>query len=182
MNLSVSEQKNKIRRLHKNIRATLDIKNLSKIIMNKVLELPEFKKAENVCCYLPFGTETDTSLILNHAEKNILVPKISENEIFMTKYTPDNLQTGNFGISEPIDCFPVKLSKEDIIIVPALACDKNFYRIGYGKGYYDRYMKNTDAVKILPIPSKLLTDSLPHSEFDVQVDIIVTEKEVFKRT
>ena len=181
MNLSVEEQKNKIRQLHKKIRAALDIKNLSKIIIGKVVDLDEFKKAENIFCYISFGSETDTSEILSITGKNIFVPKISDNEMYMTKYTPQHIKYGKFGILEPEECCPVKPSVNDVIIVPALACDTDFHRIGYGKGFYDKYMKDSKAVKILPVPSKLIISRVPSGGFDVPVDIIVTEKNIYRR-
>lgn len=181
MNLLLNEQKNKIRTQNKATRATLDIKKLSIVIMDKVVALDEFKNSDAVFCYISFGNELDTSKILNFPNKRIFVPKVIGNEMYMTKYTPQNLRAGKFGIPEPAECTPVTPSKNDVIIVPALACDKKFFRLGYGKGFYDRFMKNSEAVKILPIPSVFVTDNIPHDENDIKTDIIVTENSVLKR-
>lgn len=181
MNLSITEQKNRIRLQHKIIRKSLNNHVLSGEIMKKLVGLSEFQNAVSVFCYISFGDELDTSGILNFPDKKIFVPKVIENEMYMTKYTPQNLKTGKFGITEPAECSPVTPSESDVIIVPALACDKNFYRIGYGKGFYDKFTKDTKAVKILPIPSVFVSENIPHDENDIKTDIIVTENFVLKR-
>jgi len=180
MDLSVTEQKHNLRCLNKEIRKALDIKSLSVSIIDRVFNTDEFKNAKSVFCYISFGHELDTSRILNYPDKNIFVPKIIGNEMLMTEYTPNDLEKSRFGILEPVNCSPVYPSIDDVIIVPALACDKNFYRIGYGGGFYDKFMKNSDALKILPVPSVFVKDDVPHDENDIRVDMIVTENFVLK--
>lgn len=175
------EIKNYIRTLNKKIRKSLDIDNLSNIIIKKLMDLPEFKNAESVFSYISFGSEINTSEILNRKDKKIFVPKIINDEMYMTEYTPDKLVKGKFGIYEPSECNFCLPEKNDVVICPALACDCNFYRLGYGKGYYDKFLSKCDCIKILPIPSALMCDDIGHGNFDVQMDIVLTEKAVFVR-
>lgn len=181
MSQSNNELKENIRIADKKIRESLDIKSLSTSIMQKVLDLQEFKSAKAVFVYISFGTELDTSLLLSQKGKKIFVPKIINDEMFMVEYTPNKLQKNKFGIFEPVENKFYTPNKTDVVICPALACDLNFYRLGYGKGYYDKFLSKYDCVKILPIPSKLVCDDIGHDKFDVPVDIIVTENGVFRR-
>lgn len=176
-----SEIKKNIRILHKKIRESLDIENLSRIIIRKLTDLPEFKNAESVFSYVSFGSEINTSEILKRTDKKIFVPKITNDEMCMTLYTPDSLIKGKFGICEPCECIPCFPQKNDVVICPALGCDYNFYRLGYGKGFYDRFLSKYECIKILPIPSCLICDDVGHDSFDVSMDIVLTEKAVFRR-
>jgi len=181
MNISIDEQKKIIREKCKTLWKNLNIKDLSKQIMNNLFSLDVFKNAESIFCYISFKNEIDTSQILDCEKKKIYVPKIDDNNMYMTEYMPQSLVKNKFGILEPKICNPVIPSKNDIIIVPALACDLNFFRIGYGKGYYDKYLKDKKVVKIIPLPSILIADNIPHDINDIPVDIIVTENSILKR-
>ena len=176
-----NEIKKNIRILHKKIRDSLDIENLSKIITEKLPDLPEFQNSESVFTYISFGSEINTFQILKTKDKKIFVPKIINDEMYMTEYTPDKLVKGKYGIIEPSECNPCLPQKNDVVICPALACDYNFYRLGYGKGYYDRFLSECECIKILPIPSCLMCDDVGHDDFDVPVDIILTEKTILRR-
>ena len=90
--------------------------------------------------------------------------------------TGDTLIKGTFGVLEPntdkkTDIIP------DLIIVPALSADKNGFRLGYGKGYYDRFISNLkkSVPTLVPIFSELITENLPTEPHDKKVDVIVTE-------
>lgn len=175
-------EKQKLRQHCKNIRKNLDINSISKKIIDNLFFLDEFKKTLNVFSYISFGTEVDTKRILELKEKNIFVPKIKNEKIIMCKYDKSNLNKNKYGILEPIN-EEIKIPKKnDIIIVPALAADKNFSRLGYGSGYYDRYLKNTNSVLVILLPSALFLENIPIEKHDVKCDYIITEKEILKNT
>ncbi len=175
----ISELKNQIRKRNSAKRKLLNIPVLSDLIIQNLFKLEEFKKAKNVFCYVSFGNEINTNIILNLKDKNIFVPKIIGEEMIMTKYTPDELQKNKFGIPEPVNHKSVIPKANDIIIVPALACGLNFYRIGYGKGFYDKFLAQNTCIKIALIPSELTETEIPHDKFDIPVDIIVTENKIY---
>ena len=152
---------------------TLNIRVLSNIIMDKVISTDEFQNAASVFCYITFAHELVTSKILNFPGKNIFVPKVCGGEMYMTKYSPQSLKTGAFGSPEPTECNPVTPSDNDVIIVPALACDKNFYRIGYGKGFYDRYLKDYNGFKIGIIYKELNNLDFKSDSYDVYLDLVI---------
>ena len=76
----------------------------------------------------------------------------------------------------------ISLDIIDLVIIPAVAADKNGYRLGYGKGYYDRLLPllHPRCIKIVLVYSKLLFDSVYPDEFDVKADIVITDKEILR--
>ena len=69
----------------------------------------------------------------------------------------------------------------DIVIVPGVAFDKKYNRMGYGKGYYDRFLKDMTALKIGVCHSFQLVDEIPSEPHDIKMDMIVTEREIWSR-
>lgn len=172
--------KSELRKFFKTKRNSLDIDNLSEKIINNLFELDIFQHAQNICTYISFGNEINTQKILNLKNKNIYVPKIINDKIIMVKYTPNDLSPNKYNILEPNTNEIYIPQKEDVIIVPALSCDKNFNRLGYGGGFYDKYLKNTNSVKISLLPNALFSDNLPTEPHDEKVNIIITETNILK--
>ena len=172
--------KQEIRYKQKLIRNNLDIYNLSKKIIENLFKLDCFIFAKNIFTYISFGDEIDTSQILKIQDKKIFVPKIINNEMYMTEYTSNYLELNKYGILEPKNYVPVMPKEDDIIIIPALAVDKNFNRLGYGGGYYDKYLQYANGVKIVLLPEALFVEDLPIEKYDIPVDIIVTECKICK--
>ncbi len=173
--------KQDLRKIQKEKRKILDIKNLSKKIVNNLFELSEYKKAKNVFTYISLEQEIDTNKILNDKSKKIFIPKIKEQSLIMTNYDKNNLSRNRYGILESLTNENINPKTSDIIIIPALACDKFFNRLGYGGGYYDKYLKNTNGIKIVLIPEKLISNDIQAENHDIKMDIIVTESNFYKR-
>ena len=91
----------------------------------------------------------------------------------------DELRAGKYGILEP-DAAAEELPPEQIglIIVPALACDRQGYRLGYGGGYYDRFLSHTGAVRMALCAEARLLSRLPHEPFDMRCNYVITERQV----
>ena len=173
--------KQNLRIKNKKIRESLDIKTLSRLITQRLINLPEFQSANCIFSYISFGSELNTSEILSISNKKIFVPKLIKNEMYMAEYDVNELEINKFGILEPIKNKFYVPNETDVIICPALACDYNFYRLGYGKGFYDKFLSKYNCIKILPIPAVLISENIGHDKFDIQMDIIVTEESVFRR-
>lgn len=174
--------KQDLRKAQKEIRKNLNLDFLSEKIVNNLFKLNDYKNAKNVFTYISLENEINTNRILNDKTKNIFIPKIKEQSLIMTKYDKNNLSKNRFGILELLTNENILPQKKDIIIIPALACDKFFDRLGYGGGYYDRYLKNTNGIKVVLIPEALLIDEIPTEKHDVKVDIIVTENNFYINT
>ena len=132
--------------------------------------------------YFPYNYEVDGIKVLEKFEKKkylITLPKIKKNSKmdFFRWSSKDPLKINKFGIPEP---FSKKIEYPDIIIVPLLAYDKHLNRIGYGGGYYDRYIaKISKMKKIISIGlahSFQKVKKIPINKHDVKLDFIVTEK------
>jgi len=110
----------------------------------------------------------------------IYLPVMSGDELMHGLYAGDeDLAIGLFGVAEPRPDPTFDIEALDCIIVPTLAVDLAGNRIGYGKGYYDRFLKQTNAIKIAPIFANQLVQWIPTETHDVPVDILVTEQYIY---
>ena len=133
--------------------------------------------------YYPYNYELDGIEILKKFEKKnylISLPKIKKNfkMDFFHWSTNDPLVVNNYGIPEPIS---KKIRYPDILLVPLVAFDKNLNRIGYGGGFYDRYIKKIKRKKkIVTIGlaySFQKVKKIPINEYDIKLNFIITEKD-----
>lgn len=148
-------------------------------------ELPIYQEAQTVFCYISTGSEVDTLWLVEEmlaSGKTVCAPRCVENGIMYAHVMTslDSLEEGVLGILHPAADSPV-INPEDIelAIVPCLSCDRRGYRLGYGGGYYDRYLATApQAVKAVLCREGLLVATLPSEPHDVLSDLIVTDKEV----
>jgi 5-formyltetrahydrofolate cyclo-ligase len=145
--------------------------------------LEVWKKSKIIHTYITFRSEVDTRLIINNAlieGKRVLCPKIMGNNLLIGEIKSFNdLTVGKYGILEPINIISINLEDIDIIIVPGIAFDLKGYRLGYGGGYYDRFLKNLKRpIKIGLIFDQLIKKELPHTNMDIKMDIIISENRV----
>ncbi len=139
---------------------------------------PEFSRARVVFCYVSAKGEVGTHTLIKELlkEKEVVVPYCTDKEgnmICVKISSFDELKEGFFGILEPKN--PVEFPKEkvDFVIVPGIAFDKEGYRLGYGKGYYDRFLSDINPFKLGVCAKEFYLDSLPHNEFDVKMDSVL---------
>ena len=144
--------------------------------------LPLLDGVKVLLLFYPKGAEIDLRPVFHAARAGGLpcaFPRCGEEKGKMEFYYVsdlDKLEAGAYGIREPKkDAIPVTDLTDALILVPALAFDREGHRIGYGGGYYDRYLRRCGARAIGVIYEELLADSLPHEPHDVSVDAIVTE-------
>lgn len=141
-----------------------------------------FKRSKKIFIFIGFDSEIQTEDFIKKwiNKKQIFVPKIKNNKmnlIHIKSWT--ELEPGHFGILEPTssDYYEGKI---DLVITPSIVFDKNGYRLGYGKGYYDRYFaENEYKISVGLSYHKLLQENVPKEEHDKQVDIIITEEKTF---
>lgn len=163
-------KKNNFKDVSINFKAFLKILNSRKI------------KGKIVGGYFPYNYEADTIKILNKLEKKnytISLPRIKENYQmdFFEWSVREPLQVNNYGIPEPIS---VNVKYPDILLVPLVAFDKYFNRIGYGGGFYDRYInkikKKKDILTIGFAYSFQKVKKIPINKYDIKLDYVITEK------
>lgn len=155
------------------------LEKMSDIIQFRVFLLEEYNKANLVGLYYSIGSEVSTLRLINDAlNRGILsLPRINASNLeFAEVKSMNDLTLGKYNIMEPKkDC---KIVKPELIIVPGIVFDEYGYRIGYGKGYYDRYLLSNKCYTIgLAYDFQVLT-TIPHEDNDVRINKIVTDKRI----
>lgn len=163
-----------------------EVYRLSESIFLNLRENRFFDNSTHIMVYLDFKHEVKTDFIINycleHGKKVYIPICIPEtHELCISRITNlKELKSGHFGIREPMTEY-IRLSDSnliDLVLVPGVAFDSAGNRIGFGAGYYDRFMKrlNPGAVKAALAYSFQVVDSVPSDEYDIPADYIVTEK------
>lgn len=165
--MSKEELRKKYKNFDKSIFSSKIVENLKK---NEI-----YKQSKNVMIFYPMSKEVNLLSLIEDETKNFYLPRIDGNNLLCCPYkSGDELCESCFKTLEPISVACSK-SAIDLVIVPALACDKNCYRLGYGGGFYDRFLKNYCGKKIVCIPTKLVLDTVFPEQHDIKADLIITE-------
>lgn len=150
-------------------------------ILHNLIELPEYKQARRIFVYYSMGKEVDTHRLIEGALRSgrqVYLPKTYGNGRmdFHEFREGETLVRGRMNIPEPDESAPgADPDAEDIIIVPGMVYDLEGYRLGYGGGYYDRYLAGRQAFSIGLCRDRMLIKVLPREEHDLPVDCLVTE-------
>lgn len=185
-------QKNKIRTQYIDKRKTLppDIKrDCDEKICSLFMALVTYRYSDVLLMYVPTRREIDVLPIARHALENgkrIAFPccdtKNHTMEFRLVSSLDQLTVSGSFGILEPSDeCLVFaqdKTTGNAVCLVPAIVYDKKGYRLGYGKGFYDRYLPAFIGTKVGFVYSDFIIGSVPRGRYDLSVDVLVTEKGV----
>lgn len=154
------------------------ILDASKRLAEKFLSTRQYAEAKTIYGYLPYNQEARTELILQRAledGKRIAVPKVYGDEmrfIYITGF--DRLENSDMGIPEPIDDEPVAEDPTALVLMPGLAFDNEGHRVGYGGGYYDKYLsKEPGHPKVALCYDFQMMPQLDTEEFDIPVDLVI---------
>ena len=160
------------------------IRKAGQIMAEKVIGLPQFKHADSVFCYLSTDSEPSTELILAEAfrTKKVYVPKcIDEHEMKAVRiFSYDDLVTNKFGIREPEKTGEIE-TVFDLIIVPCVAAGVYGERLGHGRGYYDRFLKNARGDIICMCFEENIRDDIDMDEHDIWMPCVITEENVYEK-
>ncbi len=156
-------------------------------ILRLVMGLSEYRRAKVVHTYVSSKpNEVDTRRLIDRCfkeGKRVVVPVVDSRKRSLKHSEIRNsneLQPATFGIHEPIHLREVDISEIDLVIVPALVLDSHGNRIGFGGGYYDRFLKEISCKKIALAYDFQVLESIAPSKDDVGVDVIVTETRVIR--
>lgn len=157
----------------KEIRKNLNTDKLSSIAVSKIREADYYKNSDNVLLFYPLKYEINLLDLLKD-NKNFYLPKVNGDNLSICPFSKDDkLELSKFNVKEPCSN-PVSPEILDIIIVPALMADKQNYRLGYGGGFYDRFLAEyPDILTVIPIAEKLIVDRLPHEDFDIKCNFVL---------
>lgn len=189
--MEISKEKKALRARLLDIRMDMNAETWSrrsKQIVDELKQLPEFLKAERIHCYVSMNQrhEIEThSLIqeLLNENKKVIVP-VTNFEEGTLQHIPleswNELNENKWGILEPKSSTPYQ-GEFDVILVPLLAADKKFNRLGYGKGFYDRFLSSTNATKIGLLFHEYLMNQIPVDDHDEKLDILITDEITLRR-
>ena len=161
-----------------------------KQICEKALDLKSYENSHNIMCYMSIRNEVPTKLFIERCfkDKKTTVFPVCLSSQYMIAVKADSLSsiTGKdfFGISGPdvIQKNGVDPKSIDLIIVPGVAFTVKGHRIGYGRGFFDRFLPNVrkDCVKVgFAYDFQVVTNDIQPDEFDIPVDIIISEKSIY---
>ena len=161
---------------------------LSREVEEAVLALPEIRRAQSVMAFASFGTEVSTGGLIERLQsegKQVLLPVVIAPEIMeAAEVRPgEALVRSSYGPGEPPGRAPRDPRAIDVVLVPGLGFDRAGRRIGYGGGFYDRFMRRLrpDALRVgLAFGPQLLSEAIPTRPSDEVVDIVVTDHEVVR--
>jgi 5-formyltetrahydrofolate cyclo-ligase len=153
-------------------------------LVERFLALPEVRRARTIMLFSSFGSEVPTgSLIERLHARGVMValPRIEGAALLPVPYTPgDPTASTAFGPEEPMGA-ALDPTSIDVVGVPGVAFDRSGRRIGYGGGYYDRFLRGLPAFTVgLVFGLRVVDEDLPAGRFDLPVDAIVTEQETIR--
>ncbi|WP_242006606.1 5-formyltetrahydrofolate cyclo-ligase [Rhodothermus marinus] len=186
--------KETLRRQFRAFRASLSEeahRRRSRAIVRRLQELPELREACSVLLYWPLLERREIDLRplaswLRSRGKLVALPVVACTDppkLEARRFDdPSRLERGPWGLQEPRTAPLVPPETLDVVLVPALGVGRNGYRVGYGKGYYDTFLRELSACTICPVYMECLVDVVPPEPHDVPVQVVVTEQEVIRRS
>jgi 5-formyltetrahydrofolate cyclo-ligase len=180
----VSTDKDFLRKTMRNMRKNMSFENvekMSKQLTNVFLKFLHGKNVQTIMSYQSFENEVDTSFlhqILKKEEKRLLLPRIENRNILAIPILETTAMVKNlFGIWEPLGA--PYCGKIDVILVPGLVFDRQGNRIGFGKGYYDQFLKkHPESLKIALVYPFQILDHIPVEPHDESVTVLSIEAEL----
>jgi 5-formyltetrahydrofolate cyclo-ligase len=161
----------------------------SVVATERFLALPEADAAGTVLAFWSFGSELATGPLIDELHRRgtrVALPRIVDGELEARRYRPgDAVSETSFGAFEPTGGPPLDPTEIDLIVVPAVAFDRDGRRVGYGGGYYDRFLPSTraDAIRAgIGFHLQLVAAgrTVPAGHFDLRVDLVITETETVR--
>lgn len=169
----------------RNSLSATQLRHDSDLIHHRLVTLPQWKKARTIACYMPLPGEVDTRGLIEQAWKNkqlVCLPKIKSHSFDMAFYALeqfDDLKQGPYGLMQPSIGKEILAAEIDLMIVPGLAFDLHGHRLGFGKGYYDRYLKTYKGMLLALAFDWQLVPQVPHDAHDQIVQMIATPSAVY---
>lgn len=162
-----------------------EVMECSKACVSKVLQFPELIEAKTVCVYMPTGNEIDTTEIIRYCKENgkrLAAPRVNGDTMEFYYFTDEtDMEQGAYDIWEPTGTEAVD-DEESLVIMPGVAFDLSCNRIGYGKGYYDRYLSAHPHMKKVALAYDFqIVGRIKREVHDVRPDVVVTESRVIMK-
>lgn len=169
--------KKELRIKAKEIRHSLDMEKISEKIVQNIKENEIYKKSQHIMIFYPLKHELNLLGLLEN-DKNFYLPKVNGEKLLVCPYKKgDELTISDFNTQEPTTK-AIDPEILDLVFVPALMVDKNNHRLGYGGGFYDKFLSKhaLNSKRIVAIPNALIVEKLPSESFDAKIDVTICEK------
>jgi 5-formyltetrahydrofolate cyclo-ligase len=161
---------------------------MARTFVEKIAALPQYAAAKSLLATMSIGSEWDTRALIDHARsqgKSIVLPRISAPprrlELYAVEDFDRDLLPGVWNIPEPDPsrCAKLEFGAVDFALVPALAVDRDGYRLGYGAGYFDKLLtgRRNRPYCVTALGSQFIVDRLPREAHDIPVDLVVDDQE-----
>lgn len=145
----------------------------NQLLVKKLVATKEYQNARNILIFYPLKYEVNLLSLLEDETKNFYLPKIDNENLLCCSYCKDDeLCESRFKTLEPKTKSCDK-NLIDLAIIPALCCDKNNYRLGYGGGFYDRFLKDFRGKKITCLSKEFIVDCVFAEKYDIPVDLVI---------
>jgi len=159
------------------------MKIASEKISKKLKKIRVFRDAQKIGAYYPIGSEVLTQDIIQELLSNgkeVFLPRVSEKNMNFKKISDfSSLESGSFDIMEPkIECETE--NDLDVILVPTVGITPKGVRLGYGHGFYDRFLANHKTSTISLTLEKQVVKNIPKSEHDMLIDWVITEDRIIE--
>jgi 5-formyltetrahydrofolate cyclo-ligase len=162
-----------------------EIINNSKIISLRVIATKEYQSSKSIGAYYPTGSEVKTFDIIKHSidnKKEVGLPRVIDStkieffKIIEDSFDKIKFTKGKYEIFEN-SMSTTSIDQMDLLIIPGIAFDLQGSRIGYGKGYYDRFLSSRKAKYVIGLAYEAqVVNEIPNNDYDIPVNIIITEK------
>lgn len=155
-----------------------------RLIRERLSSLPEFQRAKVILLYYPIKGEPDLRPLFPEilADGTLVLPKVRGEDLALVRVEDlRKFKPGAFGILEPEGDGQVDPEEVDLAVVPGVVFDRECFRIGFGKGFYDRLLRRIKAPKVGVAYSFQVVRDLPKDPWDVPLDLVLTEDELIRR-
>lgn len=151
-------------------------------VFEQLEQLAAFIMSEHILMYHSLPDELSTHSFLDkwHGSKHFYLPRVNGVNLDILPYEQTSLQLGAFHIEEPQGDETVSIDDIEMVVVPAMAYDRQGNRVGRGKGYYDRLLADSKAIKIGVAYDCQLVDEIDTDSFDQPVDIVITQSRTYR--
>lgn len=153
---------------------------LSRLVQSQLFATDAYRDCRSIALYAQIRNEVQTTDVLRRAladGKQVCFPRVENEElVFVSVAGSESLQAGRFGVAEPVGNELVQTEEINLMLVPGVGFDRNGYRIGYGRGFYDRATRRRRPQQMIGLAySFQLVEDLPAEDHDVRLDKLITE-------
>ncbi|OLA43514.1 MAG: 5-formyltetrahydrofolate cyclo-ligase [Firmicutes bacterium CAG:552_39_19] len=169
-----------LRTKFKDIRKNIAEREQKEIAVAEKLE-PMLELFDSVFCYVSMSSELSTKALIQKISHKVYIPYTCGDDMVCRKYVGGELVADKLGNVNDL-CYGDIISNPAVTVVPMLAFDKDCFRLGYGGGYYDRFLSTVRTMSIgIAFDEQLSEDNFANSLMDVPLDIIITPQKIFRR-